>query len=263
MAETGRSKQDRAVGRVAVVTGGGQGIGRAYALRLAREGASVVVADILPDAASEVVHRILEEGGNAVALSTDVANAESVQQMVASAIAVFGAIHILVNNAGGTMYPRTPFDEIDEDQWDHVVDVNLKGQWLCARACASPMKEAGWGRMVNISSSGIYRGGQVGTLPYVAAKAGVVGLTRALARELAPHYITVNAIAPGYVPVPNKRIFDEAGLKEMAPRLIDEQVIKRHGTAEDLSNLMAFIVSDEAAWITGQVINVDGGWNFH
>lgn len=254
----------RLEGRVAIVTGSGQGLGRAYALRLAREGTRVLVADLLMEKAEEVANEIVAEGGQAIPLYTDVTSGESVKEMADKAISDLGGLDILVTNAGCALYPATPFDEFEEAAWDHVINVNLKGAWLSARACVGYMKEAGRGRIINIATSSVFRGEPKGLVPYITSKGGVVGLTRAMSRELGTYNITVNAIAPGWTPVPTrKKVFDAAGLAAMNERFVAEQAIKRIEEPGDLANVVVFLASDEASFITGQLICVDGGWSLH
>lgn len=264
VSEPPAGRPGRLAGRVAIVTGAGQGLGRAYALRLALEGAHVLVADIDPETSRTVAARIVAEGGKALSSQTDVTSAESVKHMVEQAIAGLGGVDILVTNAGGSLYARRPFEEFDEAAWDHVINVNLKGAWLCARACAGPMKAAGWGRIINISTTSVFRGEPVGLVPYITAKAGVVTLTRAMARELGPFNVTVNAIAPGWTPAPEPKKHQSPALMEaMRQRFLAELALKRIETPEDLANAVVFLASEEASFITGQTINVDGGWSLH
>jgi 3-oxoacyl-[acyl-carrier protein] reductase len=248
----------RLEGRVAIVTGGGRGLGAAYARRLADEGAAVVVADLDLGAAGEVAARL--ERGRAV--RADVSSAGDVRTMASATLDAFGRIDVLVNNAGGALVAAAPFDEMPEADWDLVVDVNLKGQWLCTRSVFPAMRSQGWGKVINVSSNGAHRGHPPGLAPYAAAKAGVIGLTRALARELGPYNITVNAITPGLVKVPGM----EARVPDLKQRLAATmalQQLKRPATAEDLAGAVAFLASSDSDFMTGQVINVDGGVVFY
>jgi 3-oxoacyl-[acyl-carrier protein] reductase len=239
--------------RVAIVTGAGQGIGRAIALELAKDGIRVVVSDANHDTALQTAEEIQSFGRQALAIKTDVANSGDVSEMVETAVAEFGRVDILINNAGiarsGTLLKLT------EDAWDEVLDVNLKGIFRTTKAVARHMMEARYGKIVNVSS--IYgRTGVVGDSNYAASKAGIVGFTKSTARELARHDINVNAILPGMVDTPLLRGIPDRYLKPM----IEEIPLRRVGTPEDIANVAAFLVSDEASYITGAAIEVTGGW---
>jgi len=250
-------------GRTVIITGAGQGLGRVYAQRLATLGANVALADIAGFAAQEVADEISASAspGTASAYSVDVAEEEQVERLVTEVVARFGKITALINNAGGALWPSGPFEAFTREQWTRVLDVNLTGQWLCSKAVVPHMKSAGYGKLVNVSSTMATRGYPVGLSPYIAAKAGVVGLTRALAQELGPFGITVNAIAPGYTPVPTRKVVhsDDAAAR-LRERMVAEQCLKRLETPTDLCGAVAFLVSPDSDFITGQVLNVDGGW---
>lgn len=251
-------------GRVALVTGAGQGLGRAYALRLARDGARIAVVDVLQEAANAVEGELQAVGADAMSVVADVAREADVQRCMEAVLDRFGAIDVLVNNAGGAFYPTGPFESVEEAQWDHVLNVNLKGQWLCAKAVAPSMKQRRGGRIVNITSTVVDRGYPQGMVAYMAAKAGVIGLTRAMAQELGPFDVTVNAIAPGYTPVPTpKQVHLGDAAQRLRQQMIDEQCLKRSETPEDLADVVAFLASDAARFISGQVLHVDGGWTMH
>ncbi len=236
--------------RVAIVTGGARGIGRAIAVRLAEAGASLVIADI--GDAAPVVEQIKGRGRQAIAVVADVSAAADANRIVESAVAAFGHADILVNNAGITR-DQLMLRMSDED-WDAVLRVNLKSAFLCTRAVLRPMIRQRWGRIISISSVvGIV--GNAGQANYASAKAGLIGLTKTISREVASRGITANAIAPGFI--------DTA----MTQKLTDEQreALKKTipagflGTPEDVANAVAFLASEEARYITGQVLNVDGG----
>ena len=232
--------------RTAIVTGGAHGIGRDTALRLAAEGADVLVADIEFEPAKEVAAKIEESGREALAMHVDVSTIEDANRMAAAALDKFGRIDILCNIAGGPAPAQTPFHESEEDVWDRVIAVNLKGQRNCARAVINHMIERKSGKIVNMaSSSGVL--GMIGMVDYSTAKGGVISFTRALAKEVAQYNIHVNAISPGTVMT--------RGL-EMFPERWDEfnamSGLGRVGTTHEIAALVAYLVSDEAGYISGQ-----------
>lgn len=244
-------------GKVALVTGGGQGIGRALALALAEAGADVAVADILLTAAQRVSAEIEALGRRSLAIYVDVTQPASVQAMMEACQQALGGLDILVNNAG--IFPIKPVTAITEEEWDRVMAVNLKGTFLCSQAALGPMRRAGGGRIINVASvSGLV--GAVGLTHYAASKAGVIGFTKALAREVAPLGITVNAIAPGIIETETTRqTFPEGALQAYQAQV----PLRRLGQPEDLTGLVVFLASPAAAYITGQVYAVDGGYTMH
>ena len=239
--------------RVAVVTGASRGIGRAIALELARRGATVVVNyNSSPGAAEDVVAAIAELGGQAKAIQADVSQLDQATALIDATIDAYGKVDILVNNAGTTR--DTLIMRMKEEDWDVVINTNLKSAWNCAKAVVRPMMKNRYGRIINITSvSGI--AGNEGQTNYSASKAGLIGLTKALAREVGSRGITVNAVAPGFVLTDLTSGLPEALMQALNERL----VIKRLGTVEEIAYATAFLVSDEAEYITGQVLSVDGG----
>jgi 3-oxoacyl-[acyl-carrier protein] reductase len=246
--------------RVAVITGGGLGIGRAYALGLAREGAAVAVADIDAGAAAAVAAEIETLGGRALGIRVDVSDPASVQAMCEQTWRTFGGLDILVNNAAlFSALSRKPFFEITPEEWDRVMAVNLKGVFLCCLAAYPHLKARGRGSIINITSSSIFAA-RNRLAHYVAAKMGVVGLTRALAREMGDDGIRVNAVAPGITASgTNERISPP----EAQAAAATERCLKRVQVPEDLVGAVVFLASDDSAFITGQMIVVDGGRVFY
>jgi 3-oxoacyl-[acyl-carrier protein] reductase len=241
-------------GKAALVTGASRGIGRAIAEELAARGASVVVNyHSSPDAAETVVQGIEERGGTAVAVQADVGDFAAAQALVKAAVDSYGQIDILVNNAGTTH--DTLLMMMKEDQWDRVIDTNLKSVFNCCKAVARPMvRRKQGGRIINISSvSGIV--GQAGQANYAASKAGIIGFTKSLAKELGSRNITVNAVAPGFVLTDLTADLSE----DLVQKSLEYIPLGRWGELQEIANVVAFIASDEASYVTGQVIAVDGG----
>jgi 3-oxoacyl-[acyl-carrier protein] reductase len=240
-------------GKVAVVTGGSRGIGRAIALRLAASGAKVVVNYHSNEAAAnEVVEQVRANGGEAIAVQGDVSQPAQAQALIEAAQKTFGRVDVLINNAGTTR--DTLIMRMSEEDWDLVIDTNLKGTFNCIKAATRPMMRQRYGRIVNVTSvSGL--GGNAGQANYAAAKAGLVGLTKTVAKELGSRNITCNAVAPGYVPT------DLTGSlpPEFVELALQRTLLGRAGTAEDMAAAVAFLASDDASFITGQVLTVDGG----
>jgi 3-oxoacyl-[acyl-carrier protein] reductase len=248
----------RLEGRVAVVTGGGGGLAEGICARLARDGAAVACADVSPEKAERVAGQVAASGGRSLAVEVDVSNKGSVDAMVGRVVEEFGGVDVLVNNAA--IYPRRAWTEIGEKEWDRVMAVNLKGYFLCARAVYPHMKERGGGSIVNVSSITFFVGWTL-LLDYVTSKGGIVGFTRTLAREVGPEGINVNAIAPGAFPTDAEKIHpDQEGYNRW---VLDQQSIKRRGAPDDIGNLIAFLASDEASFISGQTVGIDGGWMMH
>jgi NAD(P)-dependent dehydrogenase (short-subunit alcohol dehydrogenase family) len=241
-------------GKKAIVTGAGQGIGRAIALKLARHGANIVVDDINPETAPQVVREIQTLGRKAVAVIADVSKREHVEKMIQMAVAELGGIDILVNNAG--IARSNVLARLKDDQWDEVLNVDLKGILYCIQASIPIMMKQRSGKIISISS--IYgRIGAIGDVNYAAAKSGIVGLTKTVARELARYNINVNAIMPGLVDTPLLRGIPEKYLKPM----IEEVPLKRIGRPEDIANVVAFLASEDSSYMTGAIVEVTGGWN--
>lgn len=245
--------------KVAIITGAAQGIGRAYALEFAKEGARVVVADINEDKANDVVKEVEGLGAEAIAVKVDVSDPESAKAMVAQAIERFGQVDVLLNNAAiFATIEMKPFEEIGFEEWTKIMAVNITGTFLCCQAVAAHMRERKQGRIINISSSTVHNGRPM-YMHYVTSKAGVVGMTRSLATELGADNITVNVITPGSTEteIPRGTVTEE-----QKQQMIGEQALHWRQTPEDLVGVAVFLASDDSRFITGQTINVDGGWNY-
>ncbi len=247
-------------GKVVIVTGGGTGIGKVYSQRLAESGAKVVLADIAGEAGEAVAAGIREQGGEAIAIRTDVIDPDAVQALVDQTIAKWGRIDGLINNASlMSVLPRGDWFRIPINEWDRVMAVNLKGIFLCCRAVYPHMKAQGGGRIVNISSSRIW-GGNPNRLHYTTSKAGVVGLTRALAREVGDDKIGVNAITPGFTESETQMASSSSNYVTGRDQ---GRCFKRPQFPDDLVGAVMFLISDASSFITGQTINVDGGQAMH
>ncbi len=238
--------------KVAIVTGSARGIGKAIAMKFAKDGYDVVISDILQDVAEQTAKEIEELGQKALVIVADVSKAEDAERLINETVNAFGRLDVLVNNAGITRDNLAI--RMKENEWDMVLNINLKGTFLCSQAAAKYMMKKRTGRIVNIASvSGIL--GTAGQANYASSKAGVIALTKALARELGPRNITVNAVAPGYI------------ITEMTEKLPDKvkeeylsQIpLKRGGTPEDVANVVAFLASDAASYVTGTTLIVSGG----
>jgi NAD(P)-dependent dehydrogenase (short-subunit alcohol dehydrogenase family) len=244
-------------GRCAIVTGAGGGLGRAFSLAFARAGARVVAADLDADAAQAAVDEIAAGGGSAVAVRVDVADEPSTVAMAAAALEAFGAIDVLVNNAA--VYAglqRRPFDEIPVAEWDRVMAVNLRGPWLCAKACAEALRTSG-GAIVNVASATVLSGSPLWA-HYVASKGALVALSRVMARELGEAGVRVNTLAPGFtLTEASRELIEDADSYGVA-----RGAIRRSLQPDDVVGTAVFLASDAAAMITGQTFVVDGGRQF-
>lgn len=236
--------------KTAVVTGAGVGIGRGIALEMAKTGYNVVVADLNGENAKQVTEEIVQLGAKSIAIKCDISKSEEVANLFAQTTKEFGRVDVLVNNAG--IYPFTPFEQMQESDWDKVMDVNMKGVFFCTKEAIKTMPEGG--RIINISSIASIQGFS-GLVHYCASKGGVNGMIRALALELAPKKITVNVVAPGAIRTPGAQSSEEAEKQTVAG-----VPLKRMGEPEDIANAVVFLASEKSSYITGQVIVVDGGW---
>lgn len=244
--------------KVVIVTGARRGMGRSHALLLAKAGAKVVVSDISLEDCEKVVEEIEKQGGEALAAKCDVTKKEEVDEMLRKTIEKWGKVDILVNNAGIAQF--VPFLEMTEEDWDRTLDINLKGYFLCAQACAKEMAKQKSGVIINIASVAM---GQQGVgfpnvVHYCASKGGIVGMTEALAVELASYNIRVNAVAPGMIETPmiDPIKKDPKMMEAMLARL----PMRRVGRSEEVSDLVVFLASGKSSYITGSTIIIDGGW---
>jgi 3-oxoacyl-[acyl-carrier protein] reductase len=240
-------------GRVAIVTGAGRGIGRAIALRLAQDGADVVVAEVDMQAAQGVVEEIEGLGRRGMAIRADVSNKQEVQAMVRRVLDAWGRVDVLVNNAG-ILGPTCPVVEIEEEGWDRTLDVHLKGTFLCSQAVVPHMVEQGWGRIVSMSSVA-GKEGNPNLAPYSVAKAGIICFTKSLGKEVATTGVTVNCISPTVI----ETDLIKGVTQEYLDSLLAKIPMRRTGKTEEVAALVSFLASDEAAFTTGQCYDLSGG----
>lgn len=238
--------------RVAVVTGSGRGIGREIAIALAEHGASIVISDIDPETAEQAAADIKGKGGESIAVAADITDQTQVAHLTDQAMSAFGRVDILVNNAGITR--DTLLMRMSATDWDQVLTTNLKGAFLCTQAMVRHMLKQRWGRIINIASVvGLI--GNAGQANYAAAKAGLIGLTKTTAREVASRGLTANAVAPGFIDTDMTRALSDATREAFLMQI----PLGSAGTPKDVANAVVFLASEEARYITGQVLNVDGG----
>jgi NAD(P)-dependent dehydrogenase (short-subunit alcohol dehydrogenase family) len=243
--------------RTAIVTGGGSGIGLAISKRLATDGAAVAVFDRNGETATQAATTIADAGGRAIALTVDVSDRDQIDAAVAEVRDRLGAATILVNNAGITPFER--FRDISRESFDRVIAVNLRGTFECSQAVVPDMIAAEWGRIVNIASSSAQTGSAL-QVHYAASKGGVIAFTRSLARELGPKGITVNTIPPSFVDTPSLRDAENSGFLGPGVEQLEQAMpVRRVGQPEDIAAACAYLVRDEASYVTGQVIGVNGG----
>ena len=246
--------QGRLQDRVAIITGGAKGIGKATALKMAHEGALVIVLDILSEEASRVADELNSLGAKARAMTADVSKKNEVDQMVEQTLKQFGRVDILVNNAG--IVRPALLEDVQEEDWDKVVSVNLKGTFFCTQAVLPTMKKNKYGKIVNIGSRASL--GKSDRTVYAATKAGLIGVTRTWALELAPHNINVNYVGPGPIATELFKSVNPEG-SEKTKAIISAIPLQRMGQPQDVANLISFLASDEASFITGQAIFICGG----
>lgn len=246
-------RTDQLAGRIALVTGAGRGIGRAAAIALAQKGANVAINyNASEEGAQETAREIREIGGEAMVVQADIASGEQVEAMISEVLGAWDKIDILVNNAG--VIKDNLIIRMSESDWDYVMNIDLRGVFLCTRLATRSMVRNRWGRIINIGSV-VGLAGNPGQSNYAAAKAGLVGFTRSIAKELAPRNITANMVAPGYIVTD----VTDALPEEIKERLSSLIPMGRRGEPEEISSVVAFLASDDATYITGQTINVDGG----
>ena len=239
-------------GRIALVTGAAQGIGRAIALELAKAGATLALADINEVKLAQVVAEVEALGGTAAAFKLDVSNQDSIEAGAKAVLERFGKVEILVNNAGITRDALMMM--MKRSDWDLVIAINLTGPFLLTQALLRQMIKNRWGRIINMASV-VGRAGQAGQVNYAASKAGLIGMTKSLAREVASRGITVNAVAPGYIETPMTAVLDE----KVSAAMLANIPLARRGTDLDVAQAVAFLASDAASYITGHVLDVNGG----
>ena len=246
-------------GKVALVTGGASGIGRATALTFAREGAKLVIADMNEDGGQQTVHLITEKGGAAIFAQVDVSSAREVEAMLSTTIEIYGRIDCAHNNAGIGSRPRAPLHECTEETWDRVLSVNLKGVWLCMKYEIIQMLKQGGGTIVNTASIMGLVGSWSGTVAYNASKHGVVGLTKTAALEYAQQGIRVNAVCPGYIRTP---LIESAltSSPELEAQIVARHPVGRMGRPEEIAEAVVWLCSDAASFVTGHTMTVDGGY---
>ncbi len=246
-------------GRVVVITGAGQGIGRAYARHFADNGAIPVIADINGENGARVAAEIETAGGRALAVQTDVTEPDSAAAMIDATLSAYGRLDILINNAAiFVTLPRRPFEDIPLEEWRQVMDVNITGCFICASAVIPAMREASWGRIINISSSTVPQG-IPGFLHYVTSKSALIGMSRAMAREVGGNGITVNTVLPGMIETEMENI---GRTDEGRQHVIRNQSLHRQQTPEDMVGTLLFLASPASSFMTGQSVCVDGGAAF-
>jgi NAD(P)-dependent dehydrogenase (short-subunit alcohol dehydrogenase family) len=250
---------EQLTGKVALVTGGASGIGRATALTFAREGAKVVIGDMNAEGARQTVHIITESGGEATFVQVDVTQATEVEAMISKTVETYGRLDCAHNNAGIAGRMRAPLHECPEDVWDHVLNINLKGVWLCMKYEIIQMLQQGGGSIVNTASIMGLVGSWSGTSAYNASKHGVVGLTKTAALEYAKLGIRINAVCPGYIRTP---LIENALLSrpEMEEQIILRHPVGRMGRPEEIAEAVVWLCSDAASFVTGHTMTVDGGY---
>ena len=239
-------------GKVAIVTGASRGIGRSIALALAAEGAKIVAVDMVPEGVEALAAEIKAAGGEALAVQGNVTVTADTERMIDAAVEAFGRVDILVNNAGITRDGLLL--RMKDEDWDAVLTVNLKGAFLCTRAASKVMAKQRYGRIINIASI-VGQMGNAGQANYCASKAGLIGLTKSNARELAKRNVTVNAVAPGFIATDMTEVLPEKVKQELAAQI----PMERLGSADDIANAVVFLAAEKSGYITGQVIGVNGG----